>query len=394
VTRSRSLVLNLALTAASLAVCAAVLELAARIAVGRRGRAGALNRPISRYHPVLGWDKPPAGDMRITREEYDINVQINSKGLRGPERDYAKPPGVFRVLILGDSYAEGYYAEEDQTARAVLESELNRRCPRFEVLNGGTAGYSTDQEYLFFENEGKRYSPDLVVVFLYYNDLYYNTSGVGTGGKPKPYFEEAGGSLVLRNVPVPRSDDDAARVGGLRPWRGSIALRLLGDRTQNASPGLNRGLAWLGLVEPVSNEPFREFWPYGLGHRSEVDDMWRRTALILKALKASVESGSGRLAVLYVPSRLEVSAEALALTEERYRMGLAKTRDRVATRLRRTCEALNIPLVDPREALRRAEESASRAYFPNDGHWNPTGNAIVARELLSLLPDAGPCPSR
>src|SRR5262245_9174348 len=283
----------------TLALCAAVAEVASRIVVGRRPVAAAANRPISRYHPTLGWDKPPDGDMRITRDEYDIHVHINSKGLRGPEREYAKPAGIRRVLILGDSYAEGYYAEEEQTARAVLESRLNKSCGRFEVLNGGTAGYSTDQEYLFFENEGKRYAPDIVVVFLYYNDLYYNTTGVGTGGKPKPYFEEDHGQLVLRNVPVPRTDADT-RVGGLRPCRGSVRPAPLRRAHADVSPQLNRTLAWLGLVEPVSNEPFREFWPYGLGHRDEVEDMWRRTALILRTLKGSVEAQSGRLAVLYV----------------------------------------------------------------------------------------------
>src|SRR5262249_21827795 len=148
---------------------------------------------------------------------------------------------------------------------------------------------------------------------------------------------------------------------------------------------LNRALASLGLVEPLTNEPFREFWPYGLGHRDEVDDMWRRTALLLKALKTSLEGQGGRLAVLYVPSRLEVSPQALALTEERYRMGLDKTRDRVVSRLRRTCEAIGIPLVDPRQALRAAEAGPQRAYFANDGHWNAAGNAIAAHELLALF---------
>ena len=36
-----------------------------------------------------------------------IPVDINSHGLRGPETNYEKPPGTFRILNLGDSVAMG-----------------------------------------------------------------------------------------------------------------------------------------------------------------------------------------------------------------------------------------------------------------------------------------------
>lgn len=390
------MLLNLLLAALSLAFVCAAAETAARLVVGRSvaPKSGTPNRPISRYSPTLGWDKPPGGEMRIARDEYDVLIRINSKGLRGPERDYAKAAGARRVLILGDSFAEGYYVDEDKSARAVLEGLLNGRdaCSPFDVVNGGTAGYSTDQEYLFFEEEGHKYSPDLVLVFFYYNDVYYNSSGIGTGGKPKPYFDVDGDRLVLRNTPVPKTaEDPKTRVGGLRPWRGSIALRLLSNRTLDAAPRLHASLARLGLVEPVSRDPYKEFWPYGAGHREEVDDMWRRTAVILKALKERVESHGGRLAGLYVPSRLDVNEEALEAADQRFRMGLRRSRDRVAKRLKATCDAIGIPLADPREALRRQEASGTLAYFPNDGHWNEIGNAIAARELLPLVKTILPC---
>jgi hypothetical protein len=390
VARLRSFLGSLTLVVLSLALCAALLEAAARVAARRRPAEP--GRAISRYHPMLGWDKPPGGAMRITRDEYDVFVAMNSKGLRGPERDYEKRPGTRRVLFLGDSFAEGYYVDEEGSARALLEGSLNGDggCQRHEVVNGATAAYSTDQESLFFDVEGRKYSPDLVIVFFYYNDLYYNTTGIGTGGKPKPYFDVEGDTLVLRNVPVPKTENTAER--GARPWRGSYALRMLGERTVNASPRLHRALARFGLVEPVSTEPFREFWPYGLGHRDEVEDMWRRTAVILKALRSQVEASGARLAVLYVPSRLEVNDEALRLTEERYRIPLSKTRNAIANRLRRTCEILGVPMIDPRPPLRAAETGSAPAYFPGDGHWNAVGNRIVAGELLGFVRQALPCP--
>lgn len=42
---------------------------------------------------------------------------MNSKGIRGPEYPYEKPPEEFRILFLGDSYAEGYAVEFESGAR-------------------------------------------------------------------------------------------------------------------------------------------------------------------------------------------------------------------------------------------------------------------------------------
>jgi hypothetical protein len=192
-------------------------------------------------------------------------------------------------------------------------------------------------------------------------------------------------------VPEPGED---RRQRGVRPWRGSVALRLLSNRTSERDPGLHRTLAAVGLVEPASRDPSREFWVYGALHREEVDAMWERTAAILAALRSSVQQAGGRLAVLYVPSRMEINEEAFEITSERYRMGLKQTRDRVVDRLGSLCEELGLPLLDPREALRGVESSGRPAYYPRDGHWNEAGNAVVAHELAPLVRRLLPCPDR
>ena len=264
VSRLRSLLVNLSVALVSIAVCALLVEGAARFYAGRLARpdpaAAAVARPISRFHPTLGWDKPPGGEARIRRAEFDILIQINSRGLRGPEYDYAKPAGRKRVLILGDSFAEGYYVDEAQTARAVLEERLNAGpCPGWEVVNGGTIAYSTDQEYLFFREEGHRYQPDLVVLLFYHNDLLYNASPRGPGGEAKPFFGVDDGRLVVRHqtlAPGPEGAPNRQNPGRapLQPWRGSIALRLLSNRTVDASPSLHRALS---TARPGAADPER-----------------------------------------------------------------------------------------------------------------------------------------
>lgn len=99
---------------------AGAMECAARVLVHRWGsQPGAIRDPLLRYHPTLGWDKPPGAEGWIRRPEYNVHLQINARGLRGPDRDYAKPRGVHRTLLLGDSFTEGYTVAEEETVRAL-----------------------------------------------------------------------------------------------------------------------------------------------------------------------------------------------------------------------------------------------------------------------------------
>lgn len=391
----RAIALNLALAAASLLLTFGALEGAARLVASRRSREPHTTRgSIIRYHPLLGWDKPPGARVWLHRPEYHVLLEVNTRGLRGPERDYARPPGVRRVLLLGDSFTEGYTVPEEETVRARLEARLNEGCGRYEVLNGGTLGYSTDQEYLFYQLEGQRYEPEVVVLLFFYNDLVGNVSGRQSG---KPSFGVVDGRLELRHSPVPPPKDGSwtrrpePRTLRTEPWRGSVALRLLAERTERGSPRLHRALARAGLVPPARVETLPEdFWPFGPGHREVVDEMWLRTGAILSALDAETRARGARLVVFYVPDQGEIDPRSAELTRQRYGLGPRWWKwDRVFLRLQDLCRERGLPFVAPQAVLREVEAREGPAYFREDGHWNARGHAAAAAEILRGLREAG-----
>jgi hypothetical protein len=389
--RPRSTALNLALSLVSVSLMALLAEGAARLYVERvYVDPHEELTPMSRFHPVLGWEKNPGSTRRIRRSEYDVEIAFNSKGLRGPERDYPKPGGTRRILILGDSFAEGYYAEENETARAVLERTLNARgCGPIEVINGGTLAYSTDQEYLFYRDEGSKYGADLVLLFFYSNDLYHNTRGNLGPNRPKPMFYVDGENIILANVPLkeppPLKREDVVP----KAWKGSYALRFLSDRTIDSAPRLHEFLARFGLVQRASTDPSRELWPYGPRNDKEVSDMWDRTSGILRALDREVRSHGARLMTLYVPVRFEVNDAIWELTKERFNMGRRWNREAVFDRLSQILETLRVPLLDPRSALRAVDSGPKPAYYSRDLHWNAEGNRVVGEELADDITRAG-----
>lgn len=107
-----------------------------------------------------------------------VPMEVNLLGLRGPLVTPQKPPGVFRILGLGDSFTFAVGVREPDTCLRRLESQLNIArpaggdAPTFQVLNAGTQGYNIRDEVLYLEHRWLPLAPDLVLVNFYLNDAY------------------------------------------------------------------------------------------------------------------------------------------------------------------------------------------------------------------------------
>ena len=101
-----------------------------------------------------------------------VAQEVNSYGYRGPERPPAKPPGVFRVAALGDSYTYGMGVRVEDALPTQLERPLAGRGARtVEVLNFGVPGASLEDSVARLRQVAARWQPDLVLFFLYADDL-------------------------------------------------------------------------------------------------------------------------------------------------------------------------------------------------------------------------------
>ena len=153
---------------------------------------------VAVYDEELGWTNVPSSVSTTFGRE----LTINSKGHRGPERSFAKPPGISRILVLGDSYTWGYGVADQEVFPALLQQELQTAPTTWQVLNAGVSGWGTDQEYLYLRAEGFRYEPTIVVLALFVgNDPSENMFSVRYGLQ-KPVFLDT--QLNLANVPVPK----------------------------------------------------------------------------------------------------------------------------------------------------------------------------------------------
>ncbi len=100
----------------------------------------------------------------------EVRYEVNGLGLRGPEVAEAKPPGVMRIAVVGDSIAFGYWIEEKDAFPRVLEGLLGGP-GQVQVLNFGVPGYNLAQDVEMVRSRVLALAPDIVVVGVCLNDL-------------------------------------------------------------------------------------------------------------------------------------------------------------------------------------------------------------------------------
>jgi hypothetical protein len=123
---------------------------------------------------------PPNGSWRArdfllpgTAAGAAYSVRSNSLGFRGPERSRVKPPGVYRVLMLGSYGTFGHGVEEEDSLPSRLERVLNKNGHgrRFEVWNAGHESSTAIAGLALLRREAFEYHPDLIILDYGFVDL-------------------------------------------------------------------------------------------------------------------------------------------------------------------------------------------------------------------------------
>jgi GDSL-like Lipase/Acylhydrolase family len=94
------------------------------------------------------------------------SFRTNGLGFRGPEISRGKPPGTFRVAVLGSSNTMGHGVEDEESYPRLLEGWLAARARggrRVEVVNLAVSGDSPTQRLLRLQAEAAGLEPDWIL---------------------------------------------------------------------------------------------------------------------------------------------------------------------------------------------------------------------------------------
>jgi GDSL-like Lipase/Acylhydrolase family len=352
------------------------------------------------YDSILGWRNTPGATGRMTSDEYSNELVYNTHSMRGPVVAYEKPAGVQRVVLVGDSFVDGYTQPLGERVGDVLEKLLNAADPgrRTEVISLGTGGYSTDQELLWLRSEGLLYHPDVVVLLFYFNDIWYNRlDHYWRGGKP--LFAVRGDSLVLTNVPLAApASTDAGREPGLNGWiRAHSKIYWLMARAIQNQPRLFGLAVRLGLTEPSPELVFDrgqgivipgEFSVFRSPLPPEAQEAWTITDSLVERMRTESQAAGARFLAMLIPIRSRIYTEN---DDVRGNAGGGTGIDvnAVTRRFSELCHAASMTCIDPTAIFVAAADSlrtsSERLYYRYDWHWNARGHALAARVLADSI---------
>ena len=319
-------------------------------------------------HDRWGWFHTPDAEGEFVKISFKQQININSRGLRERDLDYAKPGALKRIFVVGDSTVVGFEVPDTDTFPRSLERELNvlNEAADFQVINGGVRGYGTDQALLLLEEEGMKYSPDIVLYKWTGNDYDDNR----TIHRPfrkfgKPSYAWDGEELVLKGAPVPDY-----------PYSSHFVLNSTGE-----------------IVElPVSNKTRLNMWIRdNVVSRSSFVTAVVTIIIQLDVLSASLKKsgsfqGEGpstgendwvfQTAVALITRMREVAEQQGA---KFYIVGFEKDIAGLA-------EASASEFLDPNVLMYGwLEEQKLQHRVPFDGHFNSVGNALYGKALAIVL---------
>jgi len=328
----------------ALAVCVPLLALCLlEVAVRVYAHLASQERLIT-ADSIVGWRLIPNARKLYRNETRPYFVKINSKGLRDEEHSYEKPPGVFRIVAIGDSFVFGAGGVDPSNRFTDI---LQKSGNNLEVINMGVPGYGADQEYLNLKNEGLKYHPDLVLLCAYYNDFSESFSTINPSiGRPKGYFSLNAGQLVFH------------------PPSFSTFYEL-------SQHSYLLGIADLALIKISGTYPKAQRQRYRVPTLPEQMATFKR--IYASAEELCREQGTSFVVVYfpfqnqYMPSFIQQIMADLAATQGMKTLDLMDTVHK-ANRIR-------------------------PAYFAHDIHFDEYGNQVVAAALLEYLVSNGLLPS-
>jgi lysophospholipase L1-like esterase len=367
----------------------------------------------------------PGSRLHHKSREFDYDFVANRLGLRGADVPFQKPPGTFRIVIIGDSFVAGYGVADENLFTRRLEQQLQAlpvsngkaenpqgavpaRPGRIEVVNLGRVGTSTVRELDLYETLGRKFQPDLVILAYYLgNDLaevvqeqthaelaQWHPSGISRRLAyflfPNLYLELAivrQSRRQLRDF-TPRTEaeivadlDSEARARGREPGAALANYHALAPELRS---DVMAGLLSEQRIIDSCIEPDRLVRALDPDDAS-FDSAWQRTRQHLDLLQQAVRRDGARLAVTAIPAPFQLDRKSFEFHKS---LGYEVREDwlhsipRTARALDDWAQEAQVPWLDLTGPFR---ESGETLYFVEDVHWNPAGNARAAEAVADFL---------
>jgi hypothetical protein len=371
---------NLLLIAGGVAAALVMAELALRIFMPKPD--------FYVYDSHTGWNPNP-GSAGWDNEESRVWLEFNRDGFRGPAVPFKKPPGTFRVVVLGDSFTEAQQVPWEDTFCAVMQHELSG-CPslqgrRIEVIDLGCDGYGTAQELIVLRRVAWKLHPDMVVLAFFSGNDVRNNEVALEGDKCRPFFIYRRGELTLDG---PFNDSSWFRWSCMARFdaRHFRVLDVLGnardairDWTRGKAPSPVRGHE-PGISDMVYRPPATPLWK----------DAWRVTDGEIVEIHQEVERNGATFLLATLSTGIQVYPDPEVRARYQKFVGVPDLfypeRHLKALGDSEGFQVLNLaPVMQQWAEQHHAFLHGFKAGRTGTGHWNVTGHRLAGNLLAGKI---------
>jgi len=304
--------------------------------------------------------------------DFEVEIVTNSLGLREREIELRKIDGIYRVLILGDSFAQGWGVEQkDRFSEQASRRLKERDGARVEIINAGVNSYTPILELEYWRTKGIKLEPDLVVLILDFSDLHDDYYYGGWRRHERLRQELLPGSLE----PIKERVDREER---WFDWLvdNSRLVSYVYTRAKGIWLGKNQQLGWENLfTDWLIYERAMEWEGY--------DEAWNLPVANLVLMKEYLESQEIEMAVAVAPKGMFYENEWQAGREfAGFKLGEAYSW-RPVRMIENKLEKQGVEVLKWYESF--LEAKAKPLFYDYDGHWTPAAHLIVAEQLTEYL---------
>jgi hypothetical protein len=327
--------------------------------------------PIYKPDRHMVYSVKPNLTFHHVTSEFDSYLYTNSEGFRTSrfheEYSLSKEDSRFRVLLLGPSFAFGWGVNYEDTFANQLKNYLEAGGfaggRKIEVINASVPAMPPSNQLNWFDNYGKKYSPDLVVQFIY--------GGMSVNDKMDTDLKvNSDGYVVRANV------TRAAKIQSLLKNFALVHYGWVLYTTVNSAVGehaKDKRIEGAGreLKEQTQFDPEEEFT------RSSIN--------YYRHLSNSVSSAQAKLLIVHFPLSYCVHRGDISRWKH---LGVIDVDGQISFN-EKFCGYLSqqgIPCLNiTQELIGEAQHSQERLYYWLDIHWTPKGNRIAAQSVTRYL---------
>jgi lysophospholipase L1-like esterase len=356
-------------------------------------------------HPKLGWSLEPSASYINRIGIQHVHVTYNEDGWRDVSHSLPAKRNERRIVVVGDSFMEGYSVALDDSFHRQLEHQLNQSdegpndSPLIRVINLGVGGFGTLQEYIAWRDVGRKYQPSIVLLGFYENDLQNNLRDIESSTNKddvlkvdsRPYLDEG----VEWNVIAPDFEGALTRLEKARVaheaslWtqaqkRSALAQELerirlwLSGKASHYAAAVERRIRGLTTISSQGNTRKRCDLLYA---RS-----WEITKRILRRFDTETRAHGSKLVVFSVPAIAANDFEHVGESPSRTYGNICKDDNVMRSQLEAVTHSLGIDFIDLFPVFAKESTNGKATLFNSaDNHWNARGHAIAAEEVASAL---------